>query len=110
MNAFGKVGVLCFLQLLTVLVQCLPNGAPTKACQTLEPRHGVAAQNGHGTFVLKASTEDGIVTITLSSTDSTKFKGFIIQPRSIDQSDKIIDGTFTAGSNSKAIDCFDKTA
>ncbi|RWS28301.1 putative ferric-chelate reductase 1-like protein, partial [Leptotrombidium deliense] len=112
MSGFGIVGVLCFLQLLTVLVQCSPDGAPTIACQTLEPQHGgnVHAQSGHGTFELKAETNDGILTITLSSTESKKFKGFIIQPRSVDESDKIIDGTFTAGSNSKTIDCFDKKA
>ena len=58
------------------------DGASTNSCSDLTPGHG-AQQNGNNPFTVTATTKDqpDELEVTISSSDSTDFQGFILQAR-----------------------------
>lgn len=72
-------------------------GAPTFACKTMTPGHGVGGQTGVSPYTLEVSSEEtdeaGRVRVTMSSPPLQFFTGFLIQARA-PESDEAI-GSFT---------------
>lgn len=77
-----------FIVFYTVLQtgQCLSNGAPSSACTSMTPNHGVSAQNGSSPYIIKTEKlyympgENLRVSIESSSDD---IKGYLIQARQV---------------------------
>lgn len=83
-----------------------PSGAPTKACSSLTPRHsGIAVQRNRAPYTVDAVKQGNKVRITISSPIGEEFEGFILQARSSDDRNKMIDGEFTTTDVTKTIDC-----
>ncbi|XP_038076351.1 sushi, von Willebrand factor type A, EGF and pentraxin domain-containing protein 1-like isoform X2 [Patiria miniata] len=66
-----------------------PNGAPTTACVSMLPNHGVPSQAANTSpFTVTADTTDftteQVITVTVSSGGSVTFKGVLLQARVVD--------------------------
>lgn len=79
-----KILVISFL---IHIVTSLPNGAPTKVCETMKPHHsgGIEAQSDPNPYTVapyKTRIAEGSrVRVTLGSRLGNSFKGFMLQAR-----------------------------
>lgn len=105
-----------FLIIALVAVQyatALPGGAPTAACFTLSPMHGVnQPQTSPAPVTIeveRTSIRPGdTITIRLVANADFNFRGFIVQARNVVSPNSPI-GTMTAGDLSRVIDCTGQT-
>ncbi|KAF7492752.1 hypothetical protein SSS_01270 [Sarcoptes scabiei] len=85
-------------------IDCYSSGAPSnrKVCTSLIPGHG-SKQNSPPPYRLSLmfsnNDDDQSVRLNLIATRSMTFAGFIVQARDLDDSTRIIDGTFSETSN-----------
>lgn len=97
---------LCVLVFVS-LAQAYPSGSPK--CSNHVPKHETnKAQTTPSPFKLTTSAvtkKDGksTVTVTISSTDGTKFKGFFVYATTPDGNDKL--GQFTKTDKTKVLKC-----
>uniref|UniRef100_A0A8D8VZI0 Ferric-chelate reductase 1 homolog n=1 Tax=Cacopsylla melanoneura TaxID=428564 RepID=A0A8D8VZI0_9HEMI len=79
-------------------------GAPTFACKTMTPGHGVPTQTGDSPYSVEIgseeTSEEGRVRVTLSSPPLQFFTGFLVQARPPDSDEAI--GSFTQIPNRSA--------
>ena len=62
------------------------SGAPPKACPTLTPGHGVQL-TGKNPFTIRVQRiSPALLHVTVSSSDNSDFKGFILQAREVGSS------------------------
>ncbi|XP_015794856.1 putative defense protein 3 [Tetranychus urticae] len=95
-------------KLLTISSLCLlaiayPSGAPEGSCDLRIPGHMVEPQTSPAPFKVEAvSLGGGKYKITIKSTDSNDFKGFLLAV--VDSAGKYI-GNFGSSTNSKTLTC-----
>ena len=85
----------------------LPNGAPSQACPSLKPNHGIGPKDGISPFNITAQkVGPNQLEVTISSPNNTTFKGFILQAREVGGTTPL--GEFSnAPSHAKTIKCID---
>lgn len=86
---------------------CHSTGAPTQACTTLTPNHGVAAQNTPPPYhvVVPLQVQQGqTMTVTIANREpGFTFRGFIIQARSVNT--QAVVGRFLITNNMGTVAC-----
>jgi len=83
------------------------SGGPVGVCKTLKPGHRVEAQNGSPPFRVTAENTqltDNSVRVTIDSTGSQQFAGFMLQARNVGDN-SIVDGNFVSDVFSKTLKC-----
>ncbi|KAJ3637706.1 hypothetical protein MTP99_001143 [Tenebrio molitor] len=95
---------LLFLLSLTC-INALPQGAPTKVCQTMRPFHGggIPPQNDKSPYSIYMRRADGSVHITLISDLGIPFQGFMLQGRT--PSRELLGVFQPKGNDAHTIDC-----
>lgn len=87
-----------------------PTGAPTMVCQSMTPCHVVGPQNVSAPYIITAdlilntTDDDYFFNVTINSTDSAPFRGFLLQARP-SLNEKPFGKWETTINNTKAIDC-----
>ncbi|KAF4525484.1 hypothetical protein B566_EDAN002342 [Ephemera danica] len=103
MLAMGAMRVFLATLLFVGLVRARSDGAPTAACESMTPQHGVGAQNDTSPYILEAVQEGEVVHVTIKAEADDSFKGFFLQAR--DENDDAI-GTFEIDTSmAKIISC-----
>ncbi|XP_025833870.1 putative ferric-chelate reductase 1 homolog [Agrilus planipennis] len=64
-------------------VKCLPQGAPTKVCETMLPNHGggIPPQTGTALFIVTTLRRQNDIIVTIKSPIEVPFQGFMLQAR-----------------------------
>ncbi|XP_044263845.1 putative ferric-chelate reductase 1 homolog [Tribolium madens] len=98
------IGILLFLLSLNS-INALPQGAPTKVCQTMKPFHGggIPPQQDISPYSIYMRRQNGGVLVTLISDLGIPFQGFMLQARTPNRE---LLGVFQPrGNESHTIDC-----
>lgn len=96
------------IKLLTISSLCLlaiayPTGAPIESCNLRIPGHSAQAQTTPAPFNIEVKPiAGGKYSVTLKSTDSGKFKGYLLA--AVDSTNNYV-GNFTHGANIKQLAC-----
>lgn len=97
------IASLLFLLFLST-ASALPQGAPTKVCDTMLPKHGdVTPQGSIAPYSIQTRRQNGSVFITMGSTLGVTFQGFMLQART--PYHEILGVFQPTGSLSHTIDC-----
>uniref|UniRef100_A0A1B6JI15 Reelin domain-containing protein n=1 Tax=Homalodisca liturata TaxID=320908 RepID=A0A1B6JI15_9HEMI len=103
----SKAAALCFLTVLLITVQGRPDGAPSDACETMDPSHGGSPQTGPMPYTLQLDSHKinsgGRVHFTIRAQPPNTFAGFMVQARN-DKGRPV--GVFTQSDNVKPTECF----
>ncbi|XP_026680733.1 putative defense protein 3 [Diaphorina citri] len=108
-RAMDKLSLLLF-----IFLRCLnPNlgykaGAPTFACKTMTPGHGVPTQTSASPYTIQTGAEEvddaGRILVTLSSPPLQFFTGFLVQART-PESDEAIGSFVQIPRNTQLLNC-----
>lgn len=87
------------------LAHSLPQGAPTKACQTMLPFHGggIARQNDPSPYEIYTLRREGGVFVVVKSGLELPFEGFMLQARTPNR--ELIGSFEPAADDAHTIDC-----
>ncbi|CAG2177500.1 unnamed protein product, partial [Oppiella nova] len=83
-------------------------GAPTRACATMVPGHGVPAQTGPAdNYALQVEPINGgrDVSVSIVANTGHTFTGFMVQARHAANRQKLIDGVFNEDKHSQIRNC-----
>jgi hypothetical protein len=80
--------ILVIVKLLSVREGCAyKTGAPPGVCSSLTPGHGEQPLTGNNLFTIRVQPlSPAILHVTVSSSDNSDFKGFILQAREVGSS------------------------
>uniref|UniRef100_A0A1B6M3A4 Reelin domain-containing protein n=1 Tax=Graphocephala atropunctata TaxID=36148 RepID=A0A1B6M3A4_9HEMI len=99
--------VTCCLTVLLAVAQGRPDGAPSDACETMDPSHGGSPQTGPMPYTLQLDTlkvnSGGTVHFTIRAQPPNTFAGFMVQARN-DRGRPV--GVFTPCETVKPTECF----
>lgn len=86
-------------------VNAYSQGAPTRACSTLIPGHGVDRQYSSPPYTIELiPSQRGTVSVILKA-ENKPFAGFMLQARSANEPSRIINGRFTEDKQSQTKSC-----
>lgn len=98
-----KLSVLLSVALLAICTSAYKTGAPNFACKELEPKHkDWKGQTTPSPFKIEAKKNGDVVEVTITGTETDKFKGFLLVGR--DKSNKNV-GEWELVDKAKLLKC-----